>query len=107
VSDARSNKSESQGLKGLTDRISEGHTDDCRLYGDATEDGGEGVCNCGYEQAIVDTLDAAARFEEWLDEATKNAVHKMETAKHPENAHDRETMVRTLNLVRSQYEGTT
>lgn len=100
VTHAAQQKPHATSLRATSDRVSEGHKVECNIYPDF-----QGTCDCGYEQAIVNLLDATVRFEDWLDEATKNAAYKMETAKHDEDRHDRETMLRTLNLVRVQWDG--
>lgn len=89
-------------LKTTTNRIAEGHTSFCNIYPDF-----QGTCDCGYDQAIVDALDAADRFESWLEEAEKDAMSRMENPeKHDQDRHDYEVMLRTLGMVRRKYEGT-
>jgi hypothetical protein len=48
-----------ESLAVASDRVAEGHTADCNIYPDF-----QGTCDCGYDKAIVDTLDVIARVEE-------------------------------------------
>lgn len=94
-------------LKSTTDRLTEGHSEDCDIYvgGDETT---PGDCDCGYEKATFDVVAAAGEFEDWLFQSEKEAQAKMENSgKHDRDRHDYEVMLRTLGMVRRKYEGTT